>query len=352
MRLLIDFSSLDHRMNGVTRFGIYAAQHVVKYYSKVIIVVRSKYDLPDFEKSEHVKLVVAPIKSKLFIAMFFLPLVALSFKPNVYWSNNHRVPRFLNKSIFVIMTVHDFTWKLLPETMATTTLASEKLNFSRSVRRSNRLICLSKNTGKELGTFFPHEKGKAFWIRPIYRLDFKPCENNPFGNYFLFVGTLEPRKNLMRLVQAFDELPDAFRQKYSLIIAGKVGWDRGERFHKFKLPNSQSIRFIENPDDQSLVSLMFHCKCLVQPSLLEGFGLPILEALSLKKPIMCSNIPAHTELAGGAAVYFDPYSIKSILKAFKFVGSRGNAEKLKEAATKRFELLEREKPDFEAAFKP
>ncbi len=128
--------------------------------------------------------------------------------------------------------------------------------------------------------------------------------------YLFFVGTREPRKNLLRLIEAWQELAD----DYDLVIAGAEGWDKSDQeSNKF----DHQPRFLGKVSDQELVVLYSEARCFVYPSLYEGFGLPILEAFSFGTPVVTSNISSMPEVAGNAAVLVNPFKTKDILAGIR-----------------------------------
>lgn len=128
--------------------------------------------------------------------------------------------------------------------------------------------------------------------------------------YLLFVGSREPRKNLIRLIQAW--LPLA--KDFQLIVAGEQAWDGSEQ-----ISQNPNLRFMGRVTDQELAVLYHHSELFVYPSLYEGFGLPVLEAFSHGVPVVSSDIPALREVAGNAAEFCNPQDEKSIRQAIEKV---------------------------------
>ena len=124
--------------------------------------------------------------------------------------------------------------------------------------------------------------------------------------FILFVGTLQPRKNVARLLQAFSIFKKK-NPKYHLVIAGKKGWMFEKIFEKVKeLELEDSVIFTGFVDDNVLGTMYKNASLFVLPGLYEGFGLPVLEAMHLGCPVATSNTGALPEIAGPAAKYFDP----------------------------------------------
>lgn len=209
--------------------------------------------------------------------------------------------------------------------------------FSRIVtpllwRRAARLIAVSNFTKHELGQLM---KIKAANISVIYegveQIDLAAIQSQSQTtgrDYFLFLGTIEPRKNIENILIAFDiamrELPE--RPDLKLILAGKRGWKCEKIIKEIESRSYVDWRGYVSADEKG--SLLREAKCLVYPSLYEGFGLPVLEAFACGTPVITSLSSSLMELAGDSAVLTDPsdpqkiaQSIKSILHDAQLVQS-------------------------------
>lgn len=137
------------------------------------------------------------------------------------------------------------------------------------------------------------------------------------GDYILFVGTLQPRKNITRLIEAFSKLN---KPSLSLIIIGKKGWKFEEILaapKKFGIENK--VKFLDSVTDEDLPAFYKNALCFVLPSLYEGFGLPVLEAMTYGCPVITSNISSLPEVGGDAVLYVDPLNTKDIASKIKMV---------------------------------
>jgi glycosyltransferase involved in cell wall biosynthesis len=133
------------------------------------------------------------------------------------------------------------------------------------------------------------------------------------GKYILFVGTLQPRKNISRLIEAFSKLK---KDNLSLVIVGKKGWQYTEILSApDKYHVRDNVKFLDFVSDEDLPSLYKNAFCFVLPSLYEGFGLPVLEAMKYGCPVLTSNVSSLPEAGGDAALYFDPNSAEEIALA-------------------------------------
>ncbi|MBZ0111320.1 MAG: glycosyltransferase family 4 protein [Thermoanaerobaculia bacterium] len=156
---------------------------------------------------------------------------------------------------------------------------------------------------------FHPERGKA--SAPAAASDAARTRESPSGEYLLAVGTLEPRKNLVRLIEAYSRLPSELRSRYSLRIAGGGGWKQEN------LPVAQPIEgvhWLGPVSDEQLVELYRGAALFAYPSLAEGFGLPIVEAMACGTPVITSNVSSLIEVAGDAAVTVDPLDVEALTR--------------------------------------
>ncbi len=145
--------------------------------------------------------------------------------------------------------------------------------------------------------------------------------------YFLYVGNAYPHKNLDRLVEAFIEFRKEVKDKIELILVGKDDYFYKKLHVTVENENIQGISFKHDVSDAELSELYSHAVALISPSLMEGFGLPPLEAMSLSTPVLLSDTPSFREVCADAAFYFDPYSIKSMKEQMKFVYNIGQQKR-------------------------
>ena len=248
-----------------------------------------------------------------------LPYWASLDAVDVFWGTTHRIPRLLPARVARVVTVHDLVWRHASETMRPTSRMMEQWLMPQAVQMADRVIADSASTKADLESEFPQVRGRVRVVhlgptampQPHGRESLQALGiNRP---YLLFVGTLEPRKNLKRLLEAFRSLPQSLKDRYQLVIAGAKGWG------KIDLPSSvyglgldRSVCLTGFVSDEQLTTLYAHAYMLAIPSLYEGFGLPLLEAMSFGVPVLTSNISSLPEVAGDAAILVNPLNTGSI----------------------------------------
>ena len=236
---------------------------------------------------------------------------------DVFWSPRHHLPLLL-RSIPCVLSIHYCTWRLYPDTMQLRGLTAERLLTPASLQLATRIIAVSQATASDLVSLYPKLQPKIDVVYEASSLHPNEPSSEIRPPYMLFVGTLEPRKNLQRCLEALAKLQMENFESPRLVIAGGQGW-RMEPLDRSvtALGLEQQVEYVGSADDNELSALYAGCNFLLFPSLYEGFGLPIIEALSFGKPVITSNVSSMPEVAGEAALLVDPQSVDDIAEAIK-----------------------------------
>jgi glycosyltransferase involved in cell wall biosynthesis len=228
------------------------------------------------------------------------------------------------KKTATVVTVFDLTPIRFPEFHLRSNLFTIR-QLRRRLERADVVMVPSDSTGKDLEEFGLVPRQKVRVIPLAADACFRPVEQ---GNrevlaklgveceYVLNVGTLEPRKNLPRLFEAFRLLKDRHRIPHKLVVAGPRGWKDEEIFQSVRRLNlTDAVVFTGYIPDDTLNLFYSHATLLVYPSLYEGFGLPPLEAMAAGCPVAVSKTSSLPEVVGQAGVYFDPLEVEEIAQA-------------------------------------
>lgn len=215
----------------------------------------------------------------------------------------------------IVSTVHDFSVFHYPDWHPRERVEFFKKHFEKRILMADVIVTPSKYIQQEAVSLL-NDRKVIVSIPNGYDPDvFFPKPDSEEKNVILFVGTLEPRKNLGNLLNAFDSLPEYLRKEYRLVICGPYGWRCEELLGLLKKKRDSSIQYLGYVQEEDLAELYRSSKCLVYPSFYEGFGLPVLEAMASGCPVIASNKSALPEVCGDAALYVDPYDVESIRNA-------------------------------------
>lgn len=233
---------------------------------------------------------------------------------DVFFSPRHHLP--LATAVPTVVTVHDLVWRKAPQSMTALGRALDRLLMPPSLGKADAIIAVSRATREDLLEHQPALKSK---ISVIPEAAFTPAKVPPprRGAYALCVSTFEPRKNLRTVLRAYAELLAQGVTSHRLVLAGNPGWKQDIGGEIAELGLASHVTLAQSASQQALEKLYADCDFLVHAALYEGFGLPILEAMTFGKPVITSNISSMPEVAGDAALLVDPTSVKGICSAMR-----------------------------------
>lgn len=240
----------------------------------------------------------------------------------------------------VITTIHDMTHVRFPETVDKRNLRRIRRGLDYSIARSEIIMTNSEFSKSEIMSLCGVPEEKIRVVYPAPSVSGGTCDRDGLfgrlgikGQYVLYVGTIEPRKNLTRLLYAYQKLRDRRETAHQLVLCGSKGWNN-EGFYAAleKLSNRDDVLITGYLSDAEKNTLLSHADAFVFPSLYEGFGVPPLEAMYWGAPVVCSNAASLPEVAGDAACYVDPLSVESIAEGLERVlNDKDYARQLTEA---------------------
>lgn len=220
----------------------------------------------------------------------------------------------------VITVIYDMTYLRFPETMNESNLRRIRKDIGYSVARSDRIVTISEFSKSEIHELLevPEEKIDVVYSAPSIATgaaDFQIVQERLkiHKPYLLYVGTIEPRKNLIRLIQAFDWLKREKQIPHQLILAGGGGWKTEEIHQAAEAAQlGREIQFTGYISSEEKNALYQNADAMVFPSLYEGFGMPPLEAMLFGCPVICSDAASLPEIVGEAAELVDPLDVQAI----------------------------------------
>lgn len=229
----------------------------------------------------------------------------------------------------VITTIHDLTYIRFPETVKSVTLRSLRMGMQYSIERSDHILADSEFIKKEIIDLLhiPEEKISVLYCASCISetgADWQEIEKKwkLKKPYILYVGTIEPRKNLARLIKAFSILKHEKNIPHQLVLAGGKGWNNEEIYQTAEGVND--IIFTGYISEEEKVSLYKNAEAFVFPSLYEGFGIPPLEAMTCGCPVVCADAASLPEVVGEAARLVDPLDEADIARGIWQVLSDGD----------------------------
>jgi glycosyltransferase involved in cell wall biosynthesis len=247
----------------------------------------------------------------------------------------YRVPASYRGKI--VTTFYDFAPYKAPELFPRLSTAKMKTLYSFAAKKSDRIIAVSESTKKDAREFlgYPEEKitkiyngiDKRFFEEESFSEEDLKRGHGILGRYILFLGTLEPRKNLSRVLDAFARFKKGYQGlfDYQLVVAGKKGWLTEEYFQQTEdLDIADDVVFTGYVAGDELKTLYSNCEFFVMPSLYEGFGQTIVEAMACGAPCLVSKVASIPEIAGDAVIYVDPHDTEGIAKGMEKLASDKN----------------------------
>jgi len=224
-----------------------------------------------------------------------------------------------------VLTIHDLSLLLYPETHEKHLVRRARVKLPLAARKATAIITPSETVKAEVCEHLGVSADKVFAIPEAARACFYPmpaaesrlvCQR--FGieaEFLLFVGTVEPRKNLLTLVRAFEQIIRSNSSKLQLVIAGEKGWLSGDLMDYLRDSHiGERVLFTGHLPDEDLRALYSSCRVFVYPSLYEGFGLPLLEAMACGAPVVTSRIPSIVETVGDVARLISPTDVDDLAR--------------------------------------
>lgn len=244
---------------------------------------------------------------------------------DLYWQGNF-IPNPGIKASKKVCTIHDFSFEHDPHWHPEERVAYMKRHLHNSAQTCDLILTGSEYTKHEIieRLDVPSEKVRVIYHGVDHEM-FRVYEETPLDfalpeRFLLFVGSIEPRKNLLLLLQAYSSLKKDFKEDFPLVLIGFKGWENKEVMELIEKESSH-IRYLGYLSDRELAFVYNRATIFVFPSLYEGFGLPPLEAMACGTPVIVSNTSSMPEVCGDAAYYVDPKTAANIADGIEKVAS-------------------------------
>lgn len=260
-----------------------------------------------------------------------LPLELRQHPQDVYFFPSSVVP-LVNQPEKSVVTVHDLAFLFFQECFSPSLRNWLKIATERSVRKAQKVIAVSEATRQDLLAYYQCDPEKVIVVHHGVDGCFKPQALEDVetikqryrihGSYLLSVGTLQRRKNIPRLLQAFYLLKQKYKHPEKLVLVGQKYADlpEDEIFSTItRLSLEQEVIWTGYIEREEMPAIMSGAEVFVLPSLYEGFGMPALEAMACGTPVACSNTSSLPEVVGDNGVVFDPYSVDDMAETLHYL---------------------------------
>lgn len=325
MKIAIQAADLDDaRIDGtrvylmqlLRRFGALGPQHEWHLYHRRAF--NKELAPPDFPQY-----MVHTVKSPMYWTQIRFAFEMWRLRPDRLWMPVQALPFFLPDKVRTTVTIHDLAFKYFPDHFPEKDVRRLNWFTDFAVRKADKLIAISKSTKRDILKFYPSISPEK--IRVIHHgFDPRLFEGNTnltplkqYGleakSYLLYVGALQPRKNLIVLLEAF-ELEKKRHPRMKLVLVGEKAWLWQETLAIVeKHPFRKDIILTGKVSFSVLSSLYLGARVFIFPSLYEGFGIPVLEAMAAGVPVICANNSSLPEAGGDAALYFDALNVSALV---------------------------------------
>ncbi|HLY19779.1 MAG TPA: glycosyltransferase family 1 protein [Bryobacteraceae bacterium] len=313
MRLLIDAVPLLVRSAGVKNYLFHWISHLRRLLGADQVGLFPFLDrLPELDHERSVADAPGTLaRQAMLFALNLRPNHAVDFvepPADVFHATKLLYPP---RRALLTATLHDTTCWLMPQFHQPANVAAEKLFAERIWKRAAGLIAVSENTRQDAIRTLGLDPQA---IEVIYPGVAEPYFSATAGTkyaftkpYALYVGTVEPRKNLDLLLDAWQALPASIREQFDLVLAGPEGWQSAQTLARLRM-GGRGIRYLGYVPEADLPGLTAGAALFVYPSLYEGFGFPVMQAMAAGVPVITSNVSSLPEVTGGAAALIDPRS--------------------------------------------
>lgn len=323
----IDINSLRFPLSGIGRYTYEIVNNLIMedvafdFFFNGRFISSSKFNIKEHKRKYIDKTdQISTLRIRAYYNIFYSTFVNSKYffkkqKQSIFYSPNFYVNRLFKDNI---STIHDLSVIKYPKFHPRSRVLLISKMIEESFSRSKKIIVSSKFTRNELVDEYNIDEKRVEVISPGGGFVFN--ENNALikfnlkkNKYFLFFGTIEPRKNILRMIEAFDNLPSAEKKYFKLVIVGNIGWKCSDIVDLMNIKDF--VIYLGRVDDNTLGTLIKYAKCTLFLSLYEGFGLPVIESFNLGTPVITSNTGPMLETGAGLAKFVDPHDTQMIRDA-------------------------------------
>lgn len=319
MKILIDLTSLAENFSGIERYALNISKEIVENdkNNEYILIFKNNIhkSFLKFKNNENIQSKVIKGKNKLIFNQIILPKELYKIKADKYLFLAFPSP-ILFKRKGIINTIHDLTAWDYPETMKKSSRIYFKESIKNAIKVSENILTVSNFSQRRIekqfsfnrvniiyngvsDTFLEASNQEVFKLED--RIKRKYCLPR---EYFMCLCTIEPRKNIELLIKAYTELREENKTQLKLVLVGRKGWKVDNLLREVNEKYINDIIITGFVEDEDLPQIYIGAKAFVFPSLYEGFGIPVLEAMSLGIPVICSDTSSLPEVIGKNGILF------------------------------------------------
>lgn len=339
MKILFDLTPLNDNFSGIERFALNISKNIIENDNthNYILVFKNELhsDFINISKKSNVKIIILYGKNKLIFSQITILKTLYKEKADYYLFLSFPAPLlFFNRNS--ISAIHDIGCWDCPKAMTTKSVIYFRILYWKATRLDKKIITVSNFSKKRIMEKLNVTENNIIVVYNGISDTFKKdilITNNIFNkynipkNYLLCLATLEPRKNLKLLIEAYNELINEQELNFPLVLAGRKGWKIDDLLQNISDKTKNNIYFTGFVDDEDLPLLYKNCQLFIFPSLYEGFGIPPLEALYMGKKVLVSNLEVFHEVFQDNVYYFKSNDIASLKKSINNILSNKVSEK-------------------------
>lgn len=333
MRIGIDASrAFLKRRTGIEEYSYQVIKHLrdtLPSDAQVVLYVRKKWrvGVPEIDFVLPENWVVRGLWAPRFWTQLALSIEMLWRAPDVLFVPAHTVPLIHPRR--TVVTIHGLEYEFCPEGYSLWERIYMHYSIKFSCQAASTVICVSENTKRDVMKLYQVTEEKIAVISEGYENNFQfPISNFQSNSnesisqikkpYLLFIGRLEERKNIVRIVEAFELLKEKYRIPHELVLAGKPGYGYERICAKIQDSRFKNhIKEVGYVTEEEKWNLLKNADVFLFPTLYEGFGIPVLEAQSVGVPVVTSSTSSLPEVAGEGAILVDPTSVESIAEGIQ-----------------------------------
>lgn len=268
-----------------------------------------------------------------------LPTALKKYQPDVFFSPDNYLS--LKTKVKTLLVTHDLAHVYYPDEIPYFTRKFYDYYVPKYINRADHIIAVSDFTKQDILKNYGIPAEKVEVIYNACTENFKPADRETQESirtkyadgqeYFFYIGSINPRKNIERLIQAFDLFKTKTKSSMKLLLGGRLAWQSGPVKETFERAHHKSdIQLLGYLEEEELPKVIASATALVYVSLFEGFGLPILEAMHCETAVITSDVTSMPEVAGEAALMIDPRSVEEIAEAMQKIQASEVATRLVE----------------------